>query len=101
MKILFKSNSKIFYINEYNNLSSEPIVSFDNIDISNIPYVLDQPLLYHAHYITKLEVYYQHNGYALCYVRNLKTYHILDVNTFDKIDYTQANINNLKNGNII
>lgn len=102
MEILFKSNSHLFII-QNNKLEIKRIEDINQLD--NVPYILDQPIIYNADHKDNLlfgryDVYYELNDEALCYQRKFKSYYIIDKSELI-VDYTTVNINNLLNGDII
>lgn len=102
MEILFKSNSKLFII-QNNKLVIKKIEDINQLD--NVPYILDQPIIYNAdlkgkHINGRFDVYYELKDEALCYQRKIKGYYIINKSKLI-VDYTQVNINKILDEDII
>lgn len=100
MEILFKSNNKIFFI-EVDELDWNYIEVIGG-KFNNVPHINELPILYHIIDNTfKYPVYYEYKNRAL--IKSINGNDAFDVITFEEKDkdYTQVNINNIINGNII
>lgn len=108
MKILFKSDEILFYIEDdiLDALYLNNIYTYLyklKIDISKIPNIETQPILYHIHKgnSIKFPVYYEYKNRAIIkYINDGDIFSIITLEDKDK-DYTQVNINKILNENII
>lgn len=97
MKILFKSDEKIFFIKDDKLDWNYIKIIGDNYD--DIPNIEDQPILYHINVDNiSCPVYYD-NGDSYYIIKEDSFYLYYEVNP--NKDYTQVNINNMLNENII
>lgn len=103
MKILFKDNKFVYYILN-NELERNTLSAFNDNMLINIQH-LDNvaPLYTKVSKATRYRynVYYIHNELEILGFFNDTYYSINTVDEDDTIDYTEANINKLLNGDII
>ena len=101
MKILFKSDERIFFI-EYDELYWNFIIMID-VNLNDIIHIKESPIIYHLidnnH---KYPVYYEYKDRYIIFDDILNYYKMIyDISDVYQKDYTQVNINKILNGNII
>lgn len=94
MKILFKSDEYIYYINDYNKIVKDFVDKYNHMII---PHVENMPILYKFlnKYNVEFRVYYEHNNDIVCKSDLFGKYFIIDTNKH-MINYIDKNINYLK-----
>lgn len=103
MKILFKAKDNFIYIIKDDMLTYEHRDELHNLDeviLKHVPYIEDQSVICHVSIDNNLyPVFYVHNNTYI--INNEYYFDVVNETLIDYKDYTQVNINRLKDGNII
>lgn len=90
MEILFKSNNRIFFI-EDDELYDDYIKPYHKPIFVEVPHIDNNPIIYHCH---GLPVYYEYKNKAIFKTINDDKFGVITLEEKDK-DYTEVNIKKL------